>query len=131
MAERENSAEHNEKRQKAMYADGPRAKNGKVEAGKKDGGGNGDGKEDPHEAMHARHKRERDEMHDRHMTEHNDSHKRHMTDHDQMNARQDEELAAAQAQPPDAQQQAAAPLQGAASDAGQGAAMGQGAAAAA
>jgi hypothetical protein len=128
MAERENSAEHNAKRQKAMYADGPKARNGKVSASK-----DGDGKdgENPREAMHSRHKREREEMHDRHTTERNDAHKRHATDHDQLNARQDEELAAAQAQPPDAQQQAAVPLQGAASDAGQGAAMGQGAAAAA
>lgn len=120
MAERENTADHNAKRQAAMYKDEPK-KGGKGKVS----GNEGAEKEDPRAQMHARHKRERENTNSRHATERDDMHKRHATDHEQLSAQQEEELAAMD------QQQAAGPVQQQAATADQGQPMGQGAAAAA
>jgi hypothetical protein len=123
MAERENSADHNAKRQEAMYKDEP--KKPKKMAGGEVKGNEGSEKDDPRAVMHSRHKREREETHERHATDRKDMAKRHETDHEQLNARQEEELAAT------GDQAAAGPVQDQSGTAGANDAMGQGAAAAA
>jgi hypothetical protein len=81
MAEKENPAIHNEKRQAALYAkDGP-----------------GKGKGGP-EDVHGRHSRERAEMHKRHGEARDALHKLHAKEHDDINARQDAELPAPESQ---------------------------------
>lgn len=121
MAEKENAADHNAKRQAAMYKDEPK-KSGKGQvSGNADAGDGGDAQHPPKADMFERHKREREETHGRHAKERADMHKRHETDFDQMNARQDDEIAAAP--------QDAGPVQDAASTAGADQTMGQGAAA--